>query len=70
MLDENGKLIGKSKIAAKSAISQVVLSRIGMCVPGMSMFNHMFTFLTFNLSTNYSVTSCRYGPARKAWYTG
>ena len=34
--DENGKPLGKSKVAAKQAISQVVLSRIGMAVPGMS----------------------------------
>jgi len=33
--DENGKYIGKSQTAAKQAIMQVVLSRIGMAVPGM-----------------------------------
>jgi hypothetical protein len=34
--DENGKYIGKSQTAAKQAITQVILSRIGMAVPGMS----------------------------------
>ena len=36
MTDENGKSLGKSKVAAKQAITQVVMSRIGMAVPGMS----------------------------------
>ena len=35
IFDEDGKKLGTSKIAAKSAIFQVVTSRIGMCVPGM-----------------------------------
>ncbi|KAI1285939.1 Sideroflexin-3 [Halotydeus destructor] len=35
IVDENGKKLGNSKIAAKTAISQVVLSRISMSVPGM-----------------------------------
>jgi hypothetical protein len=35
VLDENGNKIGNSPSAAKTAISQVVLSRIGMCAPGM-----------------------------------
>lgn len=33
--DENGNIIGKSKLAAVKGISQVVFSRIVMCVPGM-----------------------------------
>ena len=37
VFDENGNKLGQSKIAAKWAISQVVLSRIGMAVPGMCL---------------------------------
>ncbi|RWS27661.1 sideroflexin 1:2:3-like protein [Leptotrombidium deliense] len=33
--DENGNKLGNSKIAARTAIIQVVMSRIGMCAPGM-----------------------------------
>lgn len=51
--DENGKPIGTSRKAAKLAISQVVLSRIGMAVPGMSM--------TFRLYRN--MTTDPYAPA-------
>ncbi len=36
IVDENGNRLGNSKIAAKWAIAQVVLSRIGMAAPGMS----------------------------------
>lgn len=41
IVDENGKVLGKSKKAAKIAISQVVMSRIGMCVPGMSTYMYI-----------------------------
>ena len=34
--DENGNYLGNSKIAAKKAITEVVISRIGMAAPGMS----------------------------------
>ncbi len=36
IVDEDGNKLGNSKIAAKWAIAQVILSRIGMAVPGMS----------------------------------
>ncbi|CAG2121068.1 unnamed protein product, partial [Medioppia subpectinata] len=35
--DENGVEIGKSRIAAKLAIAQVVVSRIAMAAPGMTL---------------------------------
>ena len=37
VLDENGEVIGQSKAAARSAITQVVLSRVLMATPGMGM---------------------------------
>ncbi|GLH16923.1 Sideroflexin-2, partial [Gryllus bimaculatus] len=33
--DENDNTIGKSRVAAAKGISQVVISRIVMCAPGM-----------------------------------
>lgn len=33
--DENGNIVGQSKLAAAKGISQVVISRIVMCAPGM-----------------------------------
>jgi len=45
VLDENGNRIGNSSIAAKRAISQVIVSRISMAVPGMIippiLMNHL-----------------------------
>lgn len=35
VIDENGNRVGESKVAAKWAISMVVLSRVGMAAPGM-----------------------------------
>ena len=36
--DENGNVLGKSSIAAKWGITQVVFSRVGMASPGMGKF--------------------------------
>lgn len=38
VFDENGNRLGESKMAARSAIFQVVVSRILMATPGMSKF--------------------------------
>ncbi|CAF0943934.1 unnamed protein product [Didymodactylos carnosus] len=45
VFDENGKRVGESSNAAKKAISQVVLSRIGMAVPGMIIPPIIMNFL-------------------------
>lgn len=33
--DENGRIVGQSKLAAVKGITQVIISRITMCAPGM-----------------------------------
>lgn len=33
--DSDGKIVGQSKLAAAKGISQVIISRITMCAPGM-----------------------------------
>ena len=35
VVDEDNRIIGQSKLAAVKGISQVVISRIVMCAPGM-----------------------------------
>ena len=37
--DEDGNVLGNSAIAAKSGITQVVFSRVGMASPGMGRLN-------------------------------
>ncbi|KAL5263619.1 hypothetical protein ACHWQZ_G008849 [Mnemiopsis leidyi] len=37
VLNENGEVVGQSKAAARSAITQVVLSRVLMATPGMAL---------------------------------
>ena len=44
IVDENGQKLGNSKTMAKVAISQVVVSRIVMAMPGMSKFYLTLTF--------------------------
>lgn len=48
--DENGNRLGESPNAAKQAIVQVVVSRIGMAVPAMGNINIMFDCLQNQLS--------------------
>lgn len=35
VVDEKGHIVGQSKFAAAKGISQVIISRITMCAPGM-----------------------------------
>lgn len=43
--DENGNRLGESPNAAKQAIMQVVVSRIGMAVPAMGKVNATLTYI-------------------------
>lgn len=45
VMDENGNRLGESPNAAKQAIMQVVVSRIGMAVPAMGNINIISTVL-------------------------
>lgn len=35
VVDEKGNIVGQSKLAAAKGITQVIISRITMCAPGM-----------------------------------
>lgn len=62
IVDENGNKLGTSPIAAKKAISQVVMSRIGMCVPGMSMYLFLKISCFMNASyLFYSIPTIHHG---------
>ena len=51
VLDDNGQVVGQSKAAAKSAITQVVFSRILMATPGMgTYFYSVFLDLPYTLA--------------------
>lgn len=43
--DENGNRLGESPNAAKQAIMQVVVSRIGMAVPAMGKVHAVLTYI-------------------------
>ncbi|XP_062522779.1 sideroflexin-1-like [Corticium candelabrum] len=45
VFDEDGNELGKSKIAARKAITQVVVSRVGMATPGMVLVPVVINFL-------------------------
>ena len=45
VVDENGNKIGQSKVAAKWAIAQVVMSRIAMAAPGMTLPPFLMDYL-------------------------
>lgn len=45
MTDENGNRLGESPNAAKQAIMQVVVSRIGMAVPAMGKVDATVTYM-------------------------
>ena len=52
VVDADNNTVGHSKKAAKTAISQVVLSRIGMAVPGMSMSYEIMKYTTFTVCSS------------------
>jgi hypothetical protein len=59
--DANGKRLGDSAIAAKSGITQVVLSRIGMAVPSMGTFSWgLFPFGCAFVATFYYAVYFQY----------
>lgn len=49
--DENGNRLGESPNAAKQAIMQVVVSRIGMAVPAMGKVHAVLTYIFLPATT-------------------
>jgi hypothetical protein len=45
VVDDNGNKLGQSKIAAKTGIIAVVLSRVGMASPGMGKLSFPYLMI-------------------------